>query len=327
MSSAFPTTRAGRERFIAVRRPKKNALDPLRPYGFFVEEEPVAPGEPVPVATIFLTNRECAYRCTMCDLWKNTLDAPTSPGAIPEQIRFALERLPAARHVKLYSAGSFFDRAAVPAEDHAAVAALVRGFDRVVVECHPALVKDAVLRFRDLLAGPELEVAVGLETANEQALEKINKGMMVEDFGRAALFLHAHDVRVRSFLLVGVPFLARDEQARWLAESVKISFERGCETVSLIPVRLGNGTLEELHTSGQFDPPSLFTFEESLALALANRPREGLVLADLWNVSELAAPRCCAAARGDRLRRMNIIQRNLPLPSCPSGLDHSRDEG
>ena len=45
----------------------------LRPYAFFVEEERSASGEVVPVATVFLTNRECPWRCLMCDLWKNTL--------------------------------------------------------------------------------------------------------------------------------------------------------------------------------------------------------------------------------------------------------------
>jgi radical SAM enzyme (TIGR01210 family) len=326
VSSAFPEARAGRERFMAERRPKKNALDPRRPYGFFVEEEPAAPGAPVPVATILLTNMECSFRCTMCDLWKNTLDGPTPPGAIPEQIRYALERLPAARRIKLYNAGSFFDRAAVPPEDYAAIAELVRGFERVVVECHPALAGDTVLRFRDLLAGPDLEVAVGLETANEAALEKINKGMTVEDFGSCMGFLDANGIRLRSFILVGVPFLPRDEQISWLEKSVKISFERGSGIVSLIPTRMGNGTLEELHRLGEFEPPSLSTFEESFALALAIRPPEGIVLADLWNADALPAPACCAAARIERLRAMNTLQGNLPLPPCPSGLDHAASE-
>ena len=138
--SRFPGAREARERYVAERRAAKNLLDPSRPYGAFVEDEPAAPGMPVSVATILLTNRECTFRCTMCDLWKNTLDAPTPKGAIPAQIRWALGRLPAARRVKLYNAGSFFDRAAIPAEDHAAIADLVRGFERVVVECHPALV-------------------------------------------------------------------------------------------------------------------------------------------------------------------------------------------
>jgi archaeosine synthase beta-subunit len=322
VSTAYPASRAERERFMAVRRPKKNALDPRRPYGFFVEDEPVSAGETVPVATIFVTNRECAYRCTMCDLWKNTLDAPTPRGAVPEQVRYALERLSPARHVKLYNAGSFFDRAAVPAEDRAAIADLVRGFDRVVVECHPDLVGDAVLRFRDLLGGPGFEVALGLETAHPEALEKLNKGMTVEDFGRCSRFLVSHGIRVRSFVLVGVPFLRREEWQEATRTSIDVSFSAGAEIVSLIPTRLGNGTLEELQREGEFVPPGLRDLEMAMEDFFEGEEgrggARGMVLADLWNADDLPAAPCCAAARGERLRTMNIIQRNLPLPLCPA---------
>jgi archaeosine synthase beta-subunit len=312
--------RKARDAFVLGLRPPHNTADPFRPSGFFVEEEPRPGGGTKRVATVLLTNRECPWRCLMCDLWRNTLEGPTPTGAVPGQILFALERLPRADVLKLYNAGSFFDRAAIPTGDHAEIASLVRGFDRVVVESHPALVGDACLRFRDLLAGPELEVAMGLETANEEVLKRLNKGMTVGDFENAVRFLRGHDVRIRSFLLVGLPFLPRAEQAEWLRRSVKISFESGCGVVSLIPTRLGNGALEELHRSGHFEPPSLLTLEESFALALACRPPDRLVLADLWDADALAAPPCCAAARVERLRRMNFIQRNLPLPpSCPSG--------
>ncbi len=323
MSAAFPASREARERFIAARRPERNVLDPSRPYGFFVENEPVAPGIPVPVATIFLTNKECAYRCTMCDLWKNTLDAPTPRGAVPEQIRFALEQMPGATHVKLYNAGSFFDRAAVPPADHEAIAELLTAFDRVVVECHPDLVGDNVLRFRDLLGGPELEVAIGLETAHEEALEKLNKGMTAKDFETAGRFLVSHGLRLRSFILVGVPFLRKEEWAAATRASVDLSFRAGASIVSLIPTRLGNGTLEELQRTGDFTPPALSDLERALGDCLEGEEGDasapGIVLADLWNADQLPAPRCCAAARVNRLRSMNVIQRSLPLlPSCPS---------
>ncbi len=166
-------------------RPSHNAVDPSRPYGFFVEEEPRAGGGTDRVATIFLTNRECPWRCLMCDLWKNTLEAPTPKGAIPAQMRYALERLPSANVLKLYNAGSFFDRAAIPREDHGEIASYARGFERVVVECHPALVGESSLRFRDSLGGPSLQVALGLETANEEILGRLNKGMTVADFENA----------------------------------------------------------------------------------------------------------------------------------------------
>jgi archaeosine synthase beta-subunit len=322
--AAFPAGRAGRDRFVTERRGPKNTVDPARPSGFFVEDEPVAPGISVPVATVLLANRECAFRCTMCDLWKDTLDAPTPVGAVPGQIRYALERLPAARRIKLYNAGSFFDRAAVPAEDHRAIADLVRGFERVVVECHPALAGDAVARFRDLLGGPDLEVAMGLETADPQALEKLNKRMTVEDFERAGRFLRAHDVRLRSFILLGVPFLRREEWPAATRASIDVSFRAGAETVSLIPMRSGNGALEELQRTGDFTPPGLGDLEAAIGDFFEGEETRGgrargMLLADLWDAGSLQAPACCREARIERLRAMNTFQRNLPLQPCPAG--------
>jgi radical SAM enzyme (TIGR01210 family) len=263
----------------------------------------------------------------MCDLWKNTLEGPTPTGAVPEQIRFALERLPRADVLKLYNAGSFFDKAAIPTGDHAEIAALVRGFDRVVVECHPALVGDSTPRFRDLLAGPELEVAMGLETANEEILRRLNKGMTVGDFENAARFLRTHDVSVRSFVLLGIPYLRKEEWPATTRASIALSFRAGAGIVSLIPTRLGNGALEELQRQGQFDLPTLSDLEAGIEDFLEGEgggaPSAGFLLADLWDADSLAAPACCRAARIERLRSMNTFQRNFPPPPCPSGCHHS----
>ncbi len=71
-----------------------------------------------PVATVFLTNRECPFRCLMCDLWRNTLTETVPVGAIPAQIDHALLRLPPAKQLKLYNSGSFFDPHAIPPQDY-----------------------------------------------------------------------------------------------------------------------------------------------------------------------------------------------------------------
>ena len=89
----------------------------------------------------------------MCDLWRNTTDRRVSVGAIPRQIDFALERLPAARHIKLYNSGNFFDHQAIPPEDYGPIAERLTSFATVIVENHPRLCGDDVLRFRDLTAG------------------------------------------------------------------------------------------------------------------------------------------------------------------------------
>jgi len=116
VSTAYPDTARDRDRWILSRRPERNTVDPARPYAFVAEQERAESGEVVPVAAIFLTNRECPWRCLMCDLWRNTLTESVPRGAVPAQIDVALASLPPARRLKLYNSGSFFDPRAVPPE-------------------------------------------------------------------------------------------------------------------------------------------------------------------------------------------------------------------
>ena len=188
--SIYPEHATERDRWILARRGARNKLDPFKPHAFLVEEERAESGEIVSVATIFLTNRECPWRCVMCDLWKNTLMETVPSGAIPAQIDYALAeltkqrsagfqpassrdirvagsnreqrlspdaqaRMPALRRIKLYNSGSFFDLRAVSPEEHEAIAQRVAVFDRVIVECHPALIGESALKFRDLLNATE----------------------------------------------------------------------------------------------------------------------------------------------------------------------------
>src|SRR6202167_4699393 len=189
--SVYPELPADRDRWILARRPARESLDPWRPYAFFVEEECSKDGTVLPVSTVFLTNRECPWRCVMCDLWRNTLTEDVPIGAIPAQIDYALARLSNARQIKLYNAGSFFDRRAIPMDDFPAIADRVKSFERVIVENHPALIGESSVRFRDSLQAP-LEVAMGLETVHPAILPRLNKRMSLRQFADAADFLRNH---------------------------------------------------------------------------------------------------------------------------------------
>ncbi len=301
----YPASAAERDRWVVARRGERAAVSADRPYAFLVEPERFANGEVGDVATVFLTNRECPWRCVECDLWRNTLEHPVAVGDIPRQIAYALERLPKARQIKLYNSGSFFDRGAIPVEDYRAIAELVRPFERVIVECHPALVSESCLRFRDMLAG-QLEIAMGLETAHPAVLDKLNKRMTLGQYADAAERLRRGGLALRSFVLVQPPFMAADEALFWACRSVDLAQECGATLVALIPTRGGNGAMEELAAVGEFAPPSLLMMEEALDYGIGRGA--GRVLLDVWDLERVRSCAVCRGARVERVRRMNLSQ-------------------
>jgi radical SAM enzyme (TIGR01210 family) len=329
VSTTYPDSARERAQWILSRRSSRNTVDPRRPYAAVVEHERAESGEIVPVTTLFLTNRECPWRCLMCDLWKNTLTESLPPGAIPGQIDWALNQLgvtaaptaPRPRHIKLYNSGSFFDPRAVPPGDHPAIAERLREFERVIVECHPALVDDPVLRFRDLLTG-KLEVAMGLETAHPEVLARLNKRMSLEQFSRAAAFLREHDIALRVFVLVKPPFLDDGEALHWAKRSLDVAFDCSATVACLIPTRAGNGAMEALAAEGNFTPPDLALVEEATRHGIALR--RGRVFADLWDLETFSRCPACFPERKARLERMNLGQFVEPLVPCSHCDDVSR---
>jgi radical SAM enzyme (TIGR01210 family) len=333
----YPETSQERDPWIVSRRPIRNSVDPQRPYAFLIEQEPDGSGEIVSVATIFLTNRECPWRCLMCDLWQNTLQETVPIGAIPAQIEYALAAFDEpnvagtqvsakaglgvsriARQIKLYNSGSFFDPRAIPMADYEAIAQRVSGFERVIVECHPVLVNDSCLHFRDLLlkhAGhrspaslPRLEIAMGLETVHPEVLPRLNKRMTLDQFSKAAQFLSSNGIDLRAFILVKPPFLDEAEGLYWAERSLDFAFQAKAAVASLIPTRSGNGALDALAEQGEFSPPKLSTLERAFSYGLSLK--RGRVLADLWDLQKFSDCPACFQRRADRLstRRLRELR-------------------
>jgi archaeosine synthase beta-subunit len=332
--SLYPAGAAARDRFVLDRRPPRQLHDPWRAQGLLVEDERAADHTIGRVATVFLTGRECPWRCAMCDLWQHTTESDTPAGAIAAQVAAARRTLDESRdpisQMKLYNAGSFFDPRAVPEGDYDGVAAHLTGLTRVIVESHPALVGARTSRFLEALhrhqpaglAPPALEVAMGLETAHPDALERLNKKMTVEDFLAAADRLRSLGVALRVFLLVSPPFVPDADQDEWLLRSIDVACDAGASAISLIPTRPGHGALDDLEREGLFRPPRLRDLERAVGLAGARvAPDRTRVFADLWDLEQFADCRHCLDDRRDRLRAMNLEQRNLPMTPCPHCLD------
>jgi hypothetical protein len=326
--TSYPASATGRERFVLDRRPPRQSVhDSWKAQGVIVEAERTASGTIAQTATVFLTGSECPWRCVMCDLWQFTTPEDTPSGAIAAQVRAAkTEWSTAARpvtQVKLYNAGSFFDPRAVPDGDIPEIAGELSGLTRVIVESHPSLVGDRTGRFLSELAShlpaPRLEVAMGLETAHPDALDRLHKRMTLESFARAADRLAAIGADLRVFLLVSPPFVAPDEQDDWLLRSVDAAFALGAVVVSLIPTRSGNGAMDALAAEGSFTLPRLRDLERSLAIALPRRPSPvSRVFADLWDLNRFSDCAICLDARRARLHEINLTQSLVPDVQCRS---------
>jgi hypothetical protein len=312
-----------RREIRALRGPRAPA-DPWRPPPTLLEAERRSgpDGATAPALTVFLVGAECPFTCVFCDLWRHTLDGPTPPGALVAQLEAALAAHPAldlaAAAVKLYNASNFFERRAVPAADRRAIARLLRGAGRVVVECHPRLVGQDCFDFAADLGAP-LEVAMGLETVHPEAFSRLNKGMELADFDAAAARLSERGVAVRAFVQIGVPYVPPAEAVEWAVRSVEHALAAGAGHVALIPTRGGGGAMEVLAERGDFAAPSLADLEAALDRALALLPaRAGAVVtADLWDLETFARCPDCLPARRERLRRLNLTGASEPRVACP----------
>jgi radical SAM enzyme (TIGR01210 family) len=301
------------DKWILSQRGEKNKVDPYKPYGWIVEKERLNSGEIEEVGTIFLTNSECPFHCLMCDLWKNTTNTPAPSGAIPDQIRLALGQMPAIRHLKLYNSGSFFDPRAIPPEDYSAIAAILDGFETVIVESHPQFIGKRTLDLSDKLHG-RLQVALGLETVNPSILNLLNKKMDLKAFEKSISFLSQNNILSRAFILLKSPFLTEEEAIYWAERSLDFAFSTGVECCTIIPVRQGNGAMDELLKKGYFQLPEIHSLEQVLEYGI--HLNAGRVFADTWDLELFSKCVKCFDSRLKRIESMNLSQKILKQIRC-----------
>ena len=256
----------------------------------------------------------------MCDLWQNTLDETVLAGAISEQIDHALGQaekelgsLAKLHQIKLYNSGSFFDDKAIPSSEDDEIAKRLAKFERVIVECHPALIGDRCRRFNDAIPG-KLEVALGLETVHPEALARLNKRITLDDFRDAASLLQKNQIGLRSFVLLQPPFVPERESVEWVKRSVDFSITCGASVTCIIPTRTGNGAMEALAKARLFNEPSLDQLEDAMDSTLGNPHRR--VFADLWNLERFSSCQRCFESRRSRLEKQNYYQTFQPRIVC-----------
>jgi len=314
-NACYPSAPQEQTSWIVARRPERNVHDVRKPYHAMLEQEIGPDGILWDVATLFLVNRECPFRCLMCDLWKNTTREPVTAEDIVAQVEAGLAQTGPGRAVKLYNSGSWFDPSAVPIEAYEPVARLVAGFERVIVESHCAFLGERAEHFLMLLRrynpSVTLEVAIGIETVHPEVLARLNKRVTTADFVAAAEWLHMRGMALRSFVLLRPPFLTEDEGLELAKRTIEFAISVGSTFTALIPVRGGNGAMDVLRAAGDWAPPSLTSLEAGLrhGLTIVDRQAHQRITADVWDISVFSD---AGDAESDaiiaRVNQMNVEQ-------------------
>lgn len=300
-------------------RPAKPVRRAGESMGFVREDEPDGQGGVVATRTYFLVGSECRFSCSMCDLWKYTLEDSVTPlGSLVAQIdaleqqcssvqqkEFAGASETGKEWLKLYNAANFFDERNVASLEREWISERCAKYSRVIVENHAALfqsksVQQETLRFRDRLKG-ELEVALGLETIDPNGMKLLNKSMRLDQFEAAIDFLRREGIHSRAFVLLGPPGTEANEQKDWVLKACSQATRWGVGRSCVIPTRKGNGWTDLQFANGGWVPPKADDLEDVLDELLLSRAIEPqsppltsvvrpVYTVDLWDWELLAGP-------------------------------------
>lgn len=203
--------------------------------------------------------------CSMCGYNEKTSDMAITDDEIISQFEDAWKSYDNHSIVKVYTSGSFIDEAEVPLNIREDILHRVGDAGaKMLFESRPEFV--TLERMKDCIeACPDLEVALGLESANDFVLSKsIFKGFTFADYERAAKTALASGSTVRTYLLLKPPYLTEQEAVSEVLNSVSKASNYS-RVVTINPVNVQRRTrVEKLWRNWAYRPPWLWSVIEVL---------------------------------------------------------------
>lgn len=163
--------------------------------------------------------------------------------------------------VKVFGSGSFLDERQIPAgaRRYFIKECKARGVGEVTIESRPEHIVDSVLaEFKGL----DLTVAIGLETADEELLERLDKGFGRKEYEEAAGRIREAGFKVRTYLLVNPPYAA--DVKKDVDASVGYALEHSDSIVLINCLPHGNTPLMRLWVDGVWSYLTREEFNEAV---------------------------------------------------------------
>jgi len=230
-------------------------------------------GEEINVLVIILDTPGCSWSrqggCSMCGYNFNTDPGPTSTEEYISQMKDALDRYRKEPYIKIFTSGSFLDPGEIQKDAQEIILGMIRekcGEVRVLLESRPEFVTEELLGALSNII-PDLEIAIGLETADDKMRSgKIRKGFTFDDYLRAGKAIISKGLSLKTYLLLKPPITGEKEAMEdTIMSIVTISREFPGSRVSVNPMNIQKGTdVERLFSRGIYKPPWLWTLLETL---------------------------------------------------------------
>jgi radical SAM enzyme (TIGR01210 family) len=230
-------------------------------------EDDMLDHQPVSAFVVILRTRGCFWAnhsgCSMCGYFRDSNPA-ISEKDIQHQLAESLKGYGGQPIVKVFTSGSFFDTQEIPAVMQQDILdAFFSLAAQVSVETRPEFI--ARVRDIDVPVGKRLEIAMGLESANDCVLEySIAKGFTYNQWRVAAEQVADAGHRLKVYILIKPPFL-KEKEAIFDALTSANKVDDIANTISYNPVAVHGYTLVDfLWRRGLYRSPWLWSVVEVL---------------------------------------------------------------
>jgi radical SAM enzyme (TIGR01210 family) len=212
--------------------------------------------------------------CTTCNYGS---PVPVDTYATVQAVRIAMQNIAPTTDLLWISAFDSLQEREVPAAARRQIFELVAQspVKTVLTETHPASVRAAtVAEVVQALGDRSFGVGLGTETMDEFVRYVcLNKPFSNTQLARAVTTIHEQGAQAWCNLIVGIPFLTRDEVIRGSIDSVQRAFDLGFDEIVLFPNHVKEYTLAYwLAQSDRYTAPDLWYLRD----VLAGTPTEAL---------------------------------------------------
>lgn len=279
---------------------------------------------------VFLVTPACAHTlksgCAMCGFWAvSTGDRQVAERDLLDQFEsvYASHR-GLVDDVIVFNNGSFFDRNQMPGTTAEAIVEMLASDNRlreITVETRPEFLEpDRLRRLRSLAGDKDIEVCIGLETADDRLRPLVvNKGYSYSEYRQAIDLLKSCGYRTMTYNLLKPPFLTEKEAIAEANDTIDKAFAAGSDAVSVEAAFVtADSFLEICWREGYFSPPWFWSIIE----VLKNAAGKGEVRLGYFDDEPppIALPHGCPEC-DEKVRAAFELYRDFTDPAYLEGLE------